>query len=143
MVFRLSIKAGIPIRGLLHDLSKFSPTEFWESVEYYQGGKRSPLPVARDIKGYSAAWLHHNGRNKHHYEYWYDFDIGPVVMPYKYAAEMICDKIAAAKIYQGKSWNNESNLKYWHEKESNRTYIHEKTKAFMEDVFTEISEKRS
>lgn len=142
LVFKFCIKAGIPYRGLVHDLSKFSPTEFWESVRYYQGGKRSPVPFAKKDLGYSEAWLHHDGRNKHHYEYWFDHDVGPVVMPYKYAAEMICDKLAAAQTYQGKSWTKESNLEYWNIKEKHKTCIHEKTKAFIEEVMTEVSEKR-
>ena len=75
-----------------HDLSKFSYTEFSESVKYYSGDK-SPIENAKEIKGYSLAWQHHKGRNPHHYEYWMDnFDIGttPIRMPYKYAVEMIC-----------------------------------------------------
>lgn len=70
-VFKLSIKAGIPLRGLIHDLSKYSPTEFCESVKYYNG-EHSPILAARKTQGYSKAWLHHKGRNKHHPEYWYD-----------------------------------------------------------------------
>ena len=33
-VFRYCCKAGIPVQGLLHDLSKFSPVEFFESVKF-------------------------------------------------------------------------------------------------------------
>ena len=61
LVFKLSIKAGIPFRGLIHDLSKYSPTEFFESVKYYNGSY-SPISEARIKKGYSKAWLHHIGR---------------------------------------------------------------------------------
>ena len=93
-VFKLSIKAGIPIRGLLHDLSKYSPTEFFEGVKYYNG-KRSPITICRQENGYSEAWLHHKGRNKHHFEYWIDLQAEnkTPVIPYKYAAEMICDTL--------------------------------------------------
>ena len=62
LVFQLSIKAGIPWRGFIHDLSKYSPTEFWESAKYFNG-KKSPISVCRLDKGYSLAWLHHKGRN--------------------------------------------------------------------------------
>ena len=101
IVFKLSIKAGIPIRGLLHDMSKFSPVEFWESVKFYQGGKKSPLAVSREVLGYSKAWLHHKGRNKHHLEYWYDEDLReqPIV-PFKYCLEMVCDKLSACIVYE-------------------------------------------
>ena len=68
-VFYYACKLGIPIQGLLHDMSKFSPIEFWESVKYYQGGKSSPINACKADKGYSLAWQHHKGRNPHHYEY--------------------------------------------------------------------------
>ena len=70
-VFIYSCKAGIPYRGIVHDLSKFSPTEFFESAKYFQGN-RSPIAEAKRVNGYSKAWLHHKGRNKHHWQYWYD-----------------------------------------------------------------------
>lgn len=94
-------KIGLYWQGIVHDLSKFNPIEFWESVKYYQGD-RSPLSYSREVNGYSKAWLHHKGRNKHHYEYWCDnFDFGakPLIMPYKYAAEYLCDIIAASRTY--------------------------------------------
>lgn len=141
VVFKLSIKAGIPIRGIMHDLSKYTPTEFIESVKYYQGGKRSPIPVARKNLGYSAAWLHHKGRNKHHLEYWYDADAKELpVLPFKYAAEMICDKLAASIVYEGKDWTEESELKYWNTKERDIIIANEKMKDFITEVFTEVSE---
>lgn len=70
-VFYYCCKVGIPFQGLIHDLSKFSPTEFWESVKYYQGTS-SPIDACKKENGWSAAWMHHKGRNKHHYEYWQD-----------------------------------------------------------------------
>lgn len=85
-VFYYCCKAGIPLQGLVHDLSKFSTTEFWESVKYYQGTS-SPIDACKKANGWSAAWMHHKGRNKHHYEYWQDnFDNGgnPIEMPMKY-----------------------------------------------------------
>ena len=64
-------RMGLYRQGLIHDLSKFSFDEFWSSVKYYQGS-RSPLNAQREDVGYSEAWLHHKGRNKHHCEYWFD-----------------------------------------------------------------------
>lgn len=115
-VRRNCFKAGIGWQGLVHDLSKFSAKEFWAGAKYYQG-TRSPQAKEREILGYSAAWLHHKGRNKHHFEYW--TDIGPkgervlVEMPPKYFAEMICDRIAASKVYLGKNYTNSSPLEYF------------------------------
>lgn len=114
-VFKLSIKAGIPWRGFTHDLSKFSFTEFWESVKYYNGS-RSPISVSREQNGYSKAWLHHMHHNKHHFEYWEDISkterIG-VFMPYKYIVEAVCDKIAAGLVYSGKKWTQKEPYDYW------------------------------
>ncbi len=112
-VFIHCCKCGIPWRGLVHDLSKFSFTEFFESVKYYTG-KRSPIGVCREEKGVSLAWLHHKGRNKHHIEYWMDPDCKTMPkMPYKYAVECVCDKIAATKVYKGKDYNQSMTLEHW------------------------------
>ena len=89
LVFKLSVKAGIPWQGLVHDLSKYSPSEFFVGVKYFRGYV-SPNNVQREVEGVAAAWLHHKGRNKHHYEYWIDYkkeaecELGQLVYPYLY-----------------------------------------------------------
>ena len=110
VVFKLCCKVGEAKRGLLHDLSKYSWTEFSESVKYYNGS-HSPITECKKVNGYSKAWLHHKGRNRHHAEYWYDSSAPePMpIMPYKYVAEMLCDKMAAGMIYQGEKWSHSSN----------------------------------
>lgn len=143
LVFVLSCKAGIPWRGLVHDLSKYSPTEFWPSVKYFQGGRRSPIPIQKQVEGYSTAWIHHKGRNKHHVEYWYDPDTEDKtpIIPYKYAVEMICDKLSACMTYLGKDWTNESELRYWTEKERNKVPINDNVKKVLDEVFLQISKQ--
>ena len=114
-VFHYSCKIGIPFRGLVHDLSKFSPVEFFESVRYYTGTS-SPINACKADKGYSLAWQHHKGRNPHHYEYWMDrFDEGgvPILIPFKYVAEMTADWLAAGKAYRGKDFTFEGEYKWW------------------------------
>lgn len=143
-VFVYAVKAGIPIRGLLHDLSKFSPTEFCESVKYYNGG-RSPLHVCREDIGYSRAWLHHKGRNKHHLEYWEDISkngrIG-VFPPYKYIIEAVCDKISAGRTYLGKKWNEKEPIKYWIDIESKAPVTkHPATMEFMTTVLQKLADE--
>lgn len=106
-VFLASIEAGIPFRGLMHDLSKFSFIEFFNSAKYYTG-YRSPIDNEKDEKGYSYAWLHHRGRNPHHWEYWIDnLSSGgeALKIPIKYVIEMICDWIGAGKAYDFDNWN--------------------------------------
>ena len=143
-VFKFAVKAGIPFRGFIHDLSKFSPTEFIESVKYYNG-KRSPLHVAREINGYSSAWLHHKGRNKHHLEYWEDISkterIG-VFMPYKYIVEAICDKISAGIVSEGKNWNQEEPYLYWVNIERNGPVVkHAGTVDFIDTVLKKVADE--
>lgn len=141
-VFRLCMKIGMPWRGLVHDLSKFSLIEFSESIKYYNGND-SPLKEARRKNGYSKAWIHHKGKNKHHYEYWLDFypDPRPVIMPYKYVAEMICDRIAAGIVYKGKDWSQEEPLKYFLMEREKNILIHEQVAKVLEEVFTQVKEK--
>ena len=140
-VFKLCLKAGIPFRGLVHDLSKYSPTEFFESVKYYQGSY-SPITNCKKENGYSKAWLHHKGRNKHHHEYWYDYAAPSqcAVIPYKYTAEMICDTLAAGMTYQGKNWTNDYQLKYYL-KDRETKHINPKIDRVLLDVYELISKK--
>ncbi len=138
-VFKLSIRAGIPFRGFVHDLSKYSPTEFWESIKYYQGD-HSPILEARKDKGYSEAWLHHKGRNKHHSEYWYDnkSENPYPVIPYKYVAEMICDKLAAGLVYNGKNWTKSTQKEYW-VRNRDKELVNERVKNLLTEVFEQVS----
>ncbi len=113
-------KMGLYRQGIFHDMSKFSPTEFWSSCRFYQG-TRSPNAAERDLLGYSASWLHHKGRNKHHYEYWVDFarsngkayGMNPAKMPDIYIAEMIADRVAACKTYHKADYRQEDALEYY------------------------------
>ena len=136
VVFKLCCTIGEPWRGLVHDMSKYSPTEFIESSKYYTG-KYSPISEAKRENGYSKAWLHHKGRNKHHSGYWIDEnapDKTPII-PYKYAAEMVCDKLAAGMVYQGKNFTKEYELEYWL-KEKEKIKINPKTEKFVTEVLT-------
>ena len=106
-VFLASCEAGIPFRGFMHDWSKFSPIEFFNSAKYYTGNS-SPIDNEKNDKGYSFAWLHHRGRNPHHWEYWIDnLSSGgeALKIPKKYVIEMICDWIGAGKAYSKNTWS--------------------------------------
>lgn len=142
-VFYYCCKAGIPIRGLMHDMSKFSPTEFFESAKYYQG-ERSPIDACKEEKGYSMAWLHHKGRNKHHYEYWQDnFDKGgtPLQMPYVYAVEMLCDYLGAGRAYMGKNFSYKAEYDWWLKKIEKPIAMHPHTKAFINGILLFLATK--
>ena len=114
-VFYYCCRLGIPFRGIVHDMSKFSPTEFFESVKYYSGTD-SPINKCKEINGVSYAWLHHRGRNKHHLEYWIDdFDKGMVfkIIPYKYSVEMLCDFLGAGRAYNKDKFTYQKEYDWW------------------------------
>ena len=126
------VKAGILWQGLLHDLSKYSPTEFIPGVRFFDG-THSPTEDERRLHGYSAAWMHHKGRNRHHWEYWTDYSAeqGRYVampMPRRYLAEMICDRVAASKIYKGAQYHDGAPLEYLMNGKL-RDHMHETTRS--------------
>ena len=137
-------RAGIPMRGLLHDLSKFSREEFFESARHYQG-TRSPTEHEREVNGCSLVWMHHKGRNKHHYEYWVDVNpisknYEPVKMPTIYLVEMFCDRIAASKIYKGKDYKDSSAYDYFMNSRA-RNSMHPETAKELEYLLTVLKDK--
>ena len=138
-VYILCKKCGIPMQGICHDLSKFYFQEFLPGVKYWTGDASPQVGERKDL-GYSEAWLHHKGRNKHHIEYWYDWNaIETPVIPYKYAVEMLCDHIAAGQVYKGKEWTKEYPLEYWNEIETNRNLFNPKTEKFVTAIKEEIA----
>lgn len=144
-VFLHSTKLGMPFQGFMHDMSKFSICEFSKGIKYYTNGTKSPNEGERADKGYSKAWMHHKGRNKHHFEYWTDYShierkIVPVKMEYKYLLEMFCDRVAASKIYQGKNYTDSHPYEYFLKGKVNR-FIHPKTSLELENMLSMLSEK--
>ena len=144
-VIRHGFKAGIGFQSLFHDLSKFSPVEFLTGGKFFTDGKRSPNETERKEYGYSKAWLHHKGRNKHHFEYWTDYNpierkIMPVKMPIKYVKEMFCDRVAASKIYQGKNYNNSHPYEYFMGAKGKR-FIHPETSDLLESWLLLLKEQ--
>lgn len=136
-------KVGLIRQGLTHDLSKFSPSEFIPGARYWQGN-RSPQARERELFGYSPAWLHHKGRNKHHFEYWTDVDknggVIPVDMPPKYFAEMICDRVGASKVYKGKDYTDASPLEYYNGRKDS-VFMHPETAKRLEYYLALLAEK--
>ena len=137
-------KAGIPLRGLLHDLSKYTTAEFISGAKYYKG-TRSPNEAEREVFGYSKAWLHHKGRNRHHFEYWNDYNpktkrVEPVKMPLVFVKEMFCDRLAASKIYQGKNYTENHPIEYFMRGKANRN-IHPETSDLLEKWLTMLADK--
>ena len=144
LVLKGCFRVGLYWQGLTHDLSKYSPTEFWIGAKYYQG-TRSPNAAEREDKGYSEAWMHHKGRNRHHYEYWTDLSYQTkryeaIPMPRKYFVEMIMDRRAACIVYQGENYRDDSALVYF-EKSRERCLMHPETSRQLRYVLTMLAEK--
>ena len=119
-VTSLCFRCGLYKQGLLHDLSKYSPIELKTGFRYYQG-YRSPIDAQKETEGYSLSWLHHKGRNPHHWEYWLDNSkdgIKPVPMKFQYVVEMFCDRVAASQIYLKEKYRDDSPLKYYRDNQS-------------------------
>lgn len=146
LVFIHCCKCGIVWQGLVHDMSKFSPTEFFQGVKYFQGN-RSPNAKERELFGYSKAWMHHKGRNKHHFEYWTDYNIKarnvmPVEMPVKYVVEMLCDRMAASKTYLKKDYTQKSSLDYYMNSTAKRhNLMHPETDKLLHELLLMLYEK--
>lgn len=137
-------KAGIGFQGLFHDLSKYSPAEFISGAKFYQGS-RSPNEEERTRFGYSKAWMHHKGRNRHHFEYWTDYNpetkvVEPVKMPLNYVVEMFCDRVAASKIYNGKAYKDTDPLNYFLKAKARRV-INKETSDTLEGFLEMLAEK--
>lgn len=147
-VFCYCCKVGLYWQGIIHDNTKFSFSEFYPGVKYYTG-KKSPNSIQKEIEGYSSAWLHHKSRNKHHYEYWMDYNekcfkergekITPIEMPTKYLVEMFCDRVAACKTYKGKEYTDSDPLEYY-EQQREQMIIHKKTRVELEKLLRDLAE---
>ena len=142
LVGKLCFRLGLYRQGLLHDLSKYSPTEFLPGVKYFQGD-RSPIEREKVEKGYSKGWLHHKGHNPHHWEYWMDRNHRGEIffneIPKNYVKEMVCDRVAACMIYQGERYNDASALNYLHDG-GDQKYMHPNSAALLEKYLTWIKD---
>ena len=142
-VMKNCFRVGLYKQGLLHDLSKYSFSEFIPGVKYYQDGNRSPNNAQREAEGCSTAWLHHKGRNKHHWEYWLDFGVDGIYackMPTNYVIEMFCDRVAASKIYNKDKYTDADSLNYF-KRGMDHYIINPKTKELLYSLLVMLSEK--
>ena len=91
------------------------------------------------------AWLHHKGRNKHHFEYWIDYSLDEhhhmtgMEMPVKYVVEMYCDRVAACKIYHKDAYSDSSALEYF-DKGRSKELMHPESAALLRDMLSYLAE---
>ncbi len=133
-VFVECFKQGIIWQGIVHDLSKFSPSEFIASAKYYNDD-------GNDYE-YQQAWLHHKGHNKHHWEWWVDWNScdGSYIItkiPLKYMKEMYADMVGASKAYNKNKFDNKEPLNYFTTKCSGWV-IEQNSKQWLIDKLTKL-----
>lgn len=136
-VRKLCFKCGIYKQGLMHDLSKYSLTELLPQIKYWTG-TCSPIDIEIKEKGFSEAWLHHKGRNKHHHDYWLDpvHGLPPCKMPIRYLAEMFCDRVAANKTYLKEKYTPSSPMQYLMSRPHEKELMHKETYNALVQLFT-------
>jgi hypothetical protein len=145
LVLRYCFRMGLYWQGLTHDLSKYSPVEFLVGARYFQGNQ-SPNNMERKVRGYSSAWLHHKGRNKHHLEYWIDYAQGEtsnmagMEMPVRYVVEMFCDRVAASRIYRKEQYQDSDPYDYYM-RSKDHYLLHPKTRILLEQMLTMLKDK--
>lgn len=145
LVCQYCFRAGLYRQGLTHDLSKYVPVELFAGFRYYQGN-RSPNEIQRKEKGYSAAWLHHKGRNRHHLEYWIDYApegdhaMCGMKMPVRYVVEMFCDRIAASRTYRGDAYQDADPWEYYH-RSRDHYLIHPETAQLLEKLLLTLRDQ--
>ena len=149
LVMKHCFRIGLYRQGLMHDLSKYMPAEFLMGCMYYSDGKSSPNNNERKDKSYSEAWMHHKGRNRHHFEYWTDYALHPgrgkyplqsVQMPRKYVAEMLMDRICASKNYNGKDYTDHDPLAYF-ERGKRHYLMHPQTEKELHGMLRMLDQK--
>ena len=148
LVMHYCFRAGLYKQGLLHDLSKYEPVEFLVGCKYYQGD-RSPNNAEREETGLSKSWLHHKGRNKHHFEYWIDYSMpgseGPLLigmkMPLRYVVEMFMDRIAACKVYQKERYTDASPWLYHQKSKRVQAVMHPESLALLNHLLQMLAEE--
>ncbi len=139
---------GLYWQGLTHDLSKYSPTEFLIGIKYFQGN-RSPNNAEREKRGYSSSWLHHKGRNKHHFEHWIDYSMPgseePLLigmrMPLRYVVEMFMDRVAACKVYQGEDYTDAAPWQYHQKSKRVQEAMHPESLALLDHLLQMLAEE--
>ncbi|MBQ8638236.1 MAG: catalase [Lachnospiraceae bacterium] len=145
LVTKTCFRVGMYRQGIAHDLSKYAPVEFFAGVKYWQG-TRSPINKEKEVLGYSLGWLHHKGRNRHHFEYWIDYAPDPskglqgMKIPKKYVAEMAIDRICASMNYQKENYTSKSAWDYYY---NGRNYcvMHPEAQFLLEFLLKKTAEE--
>lgn len=144
-------KLGIPWRGLIHDISKFMPDEFFAYTEAFYGKfgynykpydphHKDTKPEDKDIDmhkkvmdRFDKAWLIHQKRNPHHWQFWLlhtdDEGLHAMDMPDVFIKEMVADWRGAGRAITGKD-----NVRSWYTTHISDIHISTKTRKRVEEL---------
>jgi len=153
-VFVAGLKTEAPIwLPIIHDWSKFLPCEFFPYADYFYNNEKQQkenieafglftnaelAPWGYYVKDrFEFAWLFHQWRNPHHWQYWYlmqdnDPDF-PLPMPEKYAREMVADWAGAGRAITGK-WE----VGEWYRKNKEKIRLYPDTREFVEGLIEKL-----
>ncbi len=138
-VFIECCKEGIIWRGIVHDISKILPTEFFPYANHDFDAERDETgyykPTDTGDKKFDFAWLLHQKRNRHHWQWWIlpedNGGVKVLEMPIKYRKEMVCDWRGA-----GKAQKNGVETITWYEANKHKMQLGEKTRKWIENKIT-------
>lgn len=147
-------REGLYWQGLIHDWSKFLPSEFIPYAWYFYGEKlpsiyeshgdhrnmvfASGLYKERVEADFDMAWLRHQKCNPHHWQYWVLMEdsgkVAALEMPHKYRVEMLCDWQGAGRAITGKFDPNDpyAETREWYAKNEGKMILHDNTRAWIQ-----------
>jgi len=137
-VFLECIYMGIFWRGVFHDLSKYSPSEFCQYANYFFDTDGTRFVKHDDnvrSQDFARAWNHHLKRNDHHWQYWIEFSydgritMNPRVMDWDAMKEMVCDMRGAGR---AQGVDDPQNPLKWYTANRDRILLHPDTRFWLE-----------
>lgn len=136
-------KVGL-LQAVLHDLSKFTPTEFGPYARSFfnpDGSRRH----GSGTEEFDAAWCRHQKRNLHHPQAWMlvkDYGtVVPLEMPERYVREMVADWLGAGAAKGGHGIDIADTVRWWERRERGRL-MHPATRALVETVLNDVYLRR-
>ena len=127
-VFIECARRGLVWRGLVHDLSKFQPSEFFPYARHFYGDGKNKA-------AFDFAWLLHQKRNRHHWQWWVlpEYDGMKVIsMGRKDVLEMFCDWKGAGRAH------GTPDTRRWYETNKSKILLHEETRTLVENLVLEV-----
>jgi len=137
-VFLECRKLGIPWLGIIHDWSKFLPSEFFPYARHFYGSGAKQVrdktgyykPTDTGDKVFDLAWFFHQKRNKHHWQWWVmpenTSGMKILPMPDRYRKEMFADWKGAGRAQRSPG------IHVWYRANKDKLQLHQETREWIE-----------